>query len=85
MLTWFACRDPRRAGGALPGWLPRDGLALLFMAMMVFGGIGTALANTEVAISGGARLQAMRPYDGFSRALNAAVLLLPNRSRDIRD
>lgn len=77
VLTWFACRDPRRAGGALPGWLPRDGLALLFMAMMVFGGIGTALANTEVAISGGARLQAMKPYDGFSRALNAAVLLLP--------
>jgi hypothetical protein len=77
ILTWHACRDPRRAGGTLPGWLPRDKLALLFMAMLVLGGFGTALTNTEVATSGGARMPAMRTYDGFSLALAASVMLIP--------
>lgn len=77
LLTWLATRDPRKSAGALPGWLPRDKLALLFMAMLVFGAFGTALTNTEVAVSGGARLIAMRPYDGFSRALSAIVMLAP--------
>jgi hypothetical protein len=77
LMTWLACRDPRRAAGALPGWLPRDKLALLFMAMLVLGGFGTALTNTEIAVNGGARLQAMRAYDGFSLALAAAVMLIP--------
>lgn len=76
-LTWLACRDPRRTVGTLPGWLPRDKLALILMAMLVLGGLATALTNLETARSGGAHLPGLRPYDGFSLALSAAVMLVP--------
>jgi hypothetical protein len=77
LLIWLTPRDARTAQGVLPGWLPRDRVALVLIGLMVLGAFGTALANRAPTFNGPVRLPGLQLYDGFSLALRAAVLLVP--------
>lgn len=77
VLIWLASRDARSAQSMLPGWLPRDKVALVLVGMMVVGAFGTVLANRAPTFNGPLRLPGLTLYDGFSLALRAIVLLIP--------
>ncbi|MEM1300943.1 MAG: hypothetical protein AAGH17_00030 [Pseudomonadota bacterium] len=74
-----------RAGGAseataqleLPGWLPRTGLAILGLVLMIVGNQMTALTNGESLSFGPTNIPGLRIYDGFSLILGALTMLVP--------
>ncbi len=74
-----------RAGGAsdaraqfeLPGWLPRTGLAILGLVLMIFGNQMTALTNGESLSFGPTTIPGLRIYDGFSLILGTLTMLVP--------
>lgn len=61
----------------LPGWVPRNGWALVFIGFLVLGAFGTALTNKDVLFFGPIWLPGLKPYDGFSIALNFLISLIP--------
>jgi hypothetical protein len=72
----------RQTGGAdavpvLPGWLPRSALARALFLLLFIGIFMTAQTNGSTLVYGDRVLTGLRLYDGFSTALNTAVLLLP--------
>lgn len=77
VLIWLASRNPQRAENMLPGWLPRDRIARLLIAILFIGAFGTALTNTTPIIKPGDNLPALKLYDGFSMALAVLTTLIP--------
>ncbi len=67
------------AGGveALPGWIPRDPLALLFIGCLIIGPIVTVLTNRDRVPIGDLFLPGLRPYDAGSIILGNMVMLVP--------
>lgn len=66
-----------RAQFELPGWLPRTGLAILGLVLMIFGNQMTALTNGESLSFGPTTIPGLRIYDGFSLILGTLTMLLP--------
>jgi hypothetical protein len=66
-------KDPR----FLEGWWPRSPLAVLFIALILFGTLATTLTNGDRLSFGPLTLPAMRPYDAGAFLLLAAMMLVP--------
>lgn len=76
-LVWIASNNPSRSKEMLPGWLPKDRLVLIFLAMVILGAFGTALTNGNPIRIANVRIEAMGVYDGFSLSLSFAMSLIP--------
>jgi hypothetical protein len=76
-LVWLASRNAQSAQGMLPGWLPRDKVALGLIGLMLVGAFGTALTNLSPTFNGPVLQPGLQLYDGFSLALRVLVLLVP--------
>jgi hypothetical protein len=61
----------------LPGFLPRNRLVLLLIALLFFSTFMTVLTNGDRLVYGSRILPALRAYDGFSALSSALVTLLP--------
>jgi hypothetical protein len=68
----------RRSGAEYqPGWLPRSPVMLALIGILVVGGIGTTMTNSDPVFTGAALLPALRPYDAASVTMNLFVGLIP--------
>jgi hypothetical protein len=61
----------------LPGFLPRNRLVLLLIALLFFSTFMTVLTNGDRLVYGSRIFPALRPYDGFAALSSAFVALLP--------
>ena len=69
--------DKSRNHAVLPGWLPRNKVALVFLSMLIIGAFGTVLTNRDALNYGPRFLPGLQIYDAFSVAMNIFVVLLP--------
>lgn len=61
----------------LPGYAPRSRLAQLMIVAMVLGAVGIALTNDDPIVTPLEVLQGLGLHEGFSMALNTALMILP--------
>lgn len=62
----------------LDGWIPRNKVALILMALMIISAIGTPMTNQDpLPVGDFFVLPAMGPYDIAASGLRALVILLP--------
>jgi len=68
----------RRSGTeSQPGWIPRSPVIVALIGLLVLGGIGTALTNSDPVWTGAGAIGGMRPYDAGSAVMNLAISLIP--------
>lgn len=77
VLTAIVLGDRSRAYPTLPGWIPRNRMALLFITMLIAGSFGTILTNRDTLFYGPAVLPGLRLYDAFSMVLDMLIILAP--------
>lgn len=61
----------------LPGWLPRSGLGLGLLGLLMAGGFLTVLTNGDRLTYGPTSINGMRLYDAFALTLNMIMMVLP--------
>ncbi len=77
VFSYFAVKMRNQPVDVLPGWLPRDIVALGLLSMLVIGSFGSALTNQDVLVYGSRVLPGLRIYDAFSILLNSLMLVIP--------
>ncbi len=77
VLAMLLPRSGARGNSELVGWLPRTGLAMLGLLLMIVGNQMTALTNGERLFFGPTALPGLRIYDGFSLILGALTMFVP--------
>lgn len=69
-------QSPDRAE-MLPGWLPRQPVALFCLICLVFGSFGTVALNGDALRYGPVVLPGLRAYDALSAVLSSIMVVLP--------
>lgn len=65
------------SGEVLRGWIPRNPVILICLALLILGPLGTVASNREPLIYGPLVLPALQFYDVFAVILDTLTLLLP--------
>lgn len=77
VLTLIALRQPDQSWRVLSGWVPKSPMGTVLMAGVVVGAFVTALANGDAQYIANTILPGLSLYDGFSIALESAMMLIP--------
>lgn len=77
VLTIIAVRRPGNTYPVLPGWLPRDPVTLVLLAILVLGIFGTVYTNGDTLVYGERVIYGLKLYDAFSILLTIGMLLVP--------
>ena len=77
ILTAIFCKNRADGYQVLPGWLPRNRLALTLIIILFLGIVGTVLTNSDQLVYGWRVIQGIRPYDIITETANQLILMIP--------
>jgi hypothetical protein len=75
LLSGAARKSPQ--GDVQSGWLPQNKWIMALVILLFASDFITVMANRDPITIGGRFLPGLRPYDGFSSALNSVIMLSP--------